>query len=100
MAKSKRVTKPIYFNPDDSRELEILVWAEDKCKFSSFGGLVKDLLYREMKKEQGLIETVSIQKVLDKPIEPTTDNDEPKKDNLKDTLSDFISTDDVDAYDC
>lgn len=50
---SKPILKPIYFNPKNPKELEILAHFEGK--FSSFGGIVKDLLYERMQIEKGLM---------------------------------------------
>lgn len=58
MAKQKsRIMKPVYFNLEDEKEREISEWLDEK--FSSFGGLVKDLLYLQMQQEKGLIKHVS-----------------------------------------
>lgn len=58
MTKPKnRIMKPVYFNLDDEKEREISEWLDEK--FSSFGGLVKDLLYIQMKQERGLIKHVA-----------------------------------------
>lgn len=48
--------KPVYFNLDDEKEKEISDWLDSK--FSSFGGLVKDLLYLQMLQEKGLVQRV------------------------------------------
>ena len=36
----KSILKQVYFNPQNPKELELLVYYEDK--FSSYGGIVKD----------------------------------------------------------
>ena len=46
----KSILKQVYFNPQNPKELELLVYYEDK--FSSFGGIVKDLLYKQMMLEK------------------------------------------------
>lgn len=54
MTKEKsRVPRPVYFNLNNSREKELNDWIESK--FTSFGGLVKDLLYLQMQREKGFI---------------------------------------------
>lgn len=58
MSKQKnRIMKPVYFNLADDKEREISEWLDEK--FTSFGGLVKDLLYLQMKQEKGLIKHIS-----------------------------------------
>ena len=52
----KSVLKQVYFNPENPKELELLVYYENK--FSSFGGIVKDLLYKQMMLENGNISVV------------------------------------------
>ena len=42
--KNKPIIKPVYFSRSNPKELELLTYYEDK--FSSFGGIVKDLLYK------------------------------------------------------
>ena len=57
MSKQKtRIMKPVYFNLEDEKEREISEWLDEK--FSSFGGLVKDLLYLQMQQEKGLIQHI------------------------------------------
>ena len=48
--------KPVYFNLEDEKEREISEWLDEK--FSSFGGLVKDLLYLQMQQERGIIKHI------------------------------------------
>lgn len=48
--------KPVYFNLEDEKEREISEWLDNK--FSSFGGLVKDLLYIQMQQEKGIIKQI------------------------------------------
>lgn len=58
MSKQKnRIMKPVYFNLEDDKEREISEWLDEK--FTSFGGLVKDLLYLQMQQEKGLIKHIS-----------------------------------------
>ena len=52
----KSILKQVYLNPQIPKELELLVYYEDK--FSSFGGIVKDLLYKQMMLEKGNINIV------------------------------------------
>ena len=52
----KSILKQVYFNLENPKELELLVYYEDK--FSSFGGIVKDLLYKQMMLEKGNISIV------------------------------------------
>ncbi|MDU1308994.1 MAG: hypothetical protein E6936_16280 [Clostridium perfringens] len=59
MTKEKsRVPRPVYFNLNDPREKELNDWINGK--FTSFGGLVKDLLYLEMQREKGFIKEVMV----------------------------------------
>lgn len=59
MSKEKsRVPRPVYFNLNDPREKELNDWINSK--FTSFGGLVKDLLYLQMQREKGYIKEVTI----------------------------------------
>lgn len=61
MSKQKnRIMKPVYFNLEDKKERELSEWLD--AKFSSFGGLVKDLLYLQMQQERGgMKNTVKVQ---------------------------------------
>ena len=52
----RSILKQVYFNLENPKELELLVYYEDK--FSSFGGIVKDLLYKQMMLEKGNISIV------------------------------------------
>lgn len=62
MAKEKsRVPRPVYFNLNDPREKELNDWIERK--FTSFGGLVKDLLYLQMQREKGFISDTSLNEI-------------------------------------
>lgn len=54
----EKVTKPIYFNAANPKEKEMLEWVDSK--FTGFGGLVKDLLYREMMMERNGVKTVVV----------------------------------------
>lgn len=45
-----KINKPVYFNLNNEKEKEIIEWLDGK--FSSYGGLVKDLLYQEMLREK------------------------------------------------
>ena len=56
-----KIAKPVYFNVTNEKENEIVEWLDSK--FSTFGGLVKDLLYREMLKEKSGIKSILIQDV-------------------------------------
>lgn len=59
MSKEKsRVPRPVYFNLNDPREKELNDWINSK--FTSFGGLVKDLLYLQMQREKGFIKEVTV----------------------------------------
>lgn len=53
-----RVARPVYFNLNDPREKELNDWINGK--FTSFGGLVKDLLYLQMQREKGVIKEVTV----------------------------------------
>lgn len=70
MSKEKsRVPRPVYFNLNDPREKELNDWINGK--FTSFGGLVKDLLYLQMQREKGFIKEVTV----------TVDNNESENNN-------------------
>ena len=74
----KSILKQVYFNPQNPKELELLVYYEDK--FSSFGGIVKDLLYKQMMLEKGNISVVYSEN--------------------KDEISKYVDKDDVEDYSC
>lgn len=57
--KSKdKIAKPVYFNVTNQKEKELVDWIESK--FTTFGGLVKDLLYKEMLIEQRKIQPIEV----------------------------------------
>ena len=74
----KSILKQVYFNPENPKELELLVYYEDK--FSSFGGIVKDLLYKQMMLEKGNISVVYNEN--------------------KDEISKYVDRNDVEDYSC
>ena len=74
----KSILKQVYFNPQNPKELELLVYYEDK--FSSFGGIVKDLLYKQMMLEKGNISIVYNEN--------------------KDEISKYVDKNDVEDYSC
>ena len=74
----KSILKQVYFNLENPKELELLVYYEDK--FSSFGGIVKDLLYKQMMLEKGNINIVYSEN--------------------KDEISKYVDKDDVEDYSC
>ena len=74
----KSILKQVYFNPENPKELELLVYYEDK--FSSFVGIVKDLLYKQMMLEKGNISVVYNEN--------------------KDEISKYVDKDDVEDYSC
>ena len=74
----KSILKQVYFNLENPKELELLVYYEDK--FSSFGGIVKDLLYKQMMLENGNINVVYSEN--------------------KDEISKYVDKDDVEDYSC
>ena len=74
----KSILKQVYFNPENPKELELLVYYENK--FSSFGGIVKDLLYKQMMLEKGDISVVYNEN--------------------KDEISKYVDKDDVEDYSC
>ena len=74
----KSILKQVYFNPQNPKELELLVYYENK--FSSFGGIVKDLLYKQMMLEKGNISVVYNEN--------------------KDEISKYVDKDDVEDYSC
>ena len=78
----KSILKQVYFNPENPKELELLVYYENK--FSSFGGIVKDLLYKQMMLENGNINIVY--------------SDNTKEDN--NSISKYVDKDDVEDYSC
>ena len=78
----KSILKQVYFNPENPKELELLVYYENK--FSSFGGIVKDLLYKQMMLENGNINVVY--------SENTKEDDN--------SISKYVDKDDVEDYSC
>ena len=74
----KSILKQVYFNPQNPKEFELLVYYEDK--FSSFGGIVKDLLYKQMMLEKGNISIVYNEN--------------------KDEISKYVDKNDVEDYSC
>ena len=78
----KSVLTQVYFNPENPKELELLVYYENK--FSSFGGIVKDLLYKQMMLENGNINVVY--------SENTKEDDN--------SISKYVDKDDVEDYSC
>lgn len=78
----RSILKQVYFNLENPKELELLVYYEDK--FSSFGGIVKDLLYKQMLLEKGNISIVYNE----------------NKDKDKDEISKYVDKDDVEDYSC
>ena len=78
----KSILKQVYFNPENPKELELLVYQEDK--FSSFGGIVKDLLYKQMMLEKGNINVVY--------------NENIKEDD--NSISKYVDKNDVEDYSC
>ena len=74
----KSILKQVYFNLENPKELELLVYYEDK--FSSFGGIVKDLLYKQMMLEKGNISIVYNEN--------------------KDEISKYVDKNDVEDYSC
>ena len=78
----KSILKQVYFNPQNPKELELLTYYEDK--FSSFGGIVKDLLYKQMMLEKGNISIVYNE----------------NRDKDKDEISKYVDKNDVEDYSC
>lgn len=78
----KSVLKQVYFNPENPKELELLVYYENK--FSSFGGIVKDLLYKQMMLENSNINVVYSENI--------------KEDD--NSISKYVDKDDVEDYSC
>ena len=78
----KSILKQVYFNLENPKELELLVYYEDK--FSSFGGIVKDLLYKQMMLEKGNISIVYNE----------------NRDKDKDEISKYVDKNDVEDYSC
>ena len=80
--KNKPIIKPVYFSRSNPKELELLTYYENK--FSSFGGIVKDLLYKQMMLENGNINVVY--------SENTKEDDN--------SISKYVDKDDVEDYSC
>ena len=78
----KSILKQVYFNPQNPKELELLTYYEDK--FSSFGGIVKDLLYKQMMLEKGNIRIVYNE----------------NRDKDIDEISKYVDKNDVEDYSC
>ena len=78
----RSILKQVYFNLENPKELELLIYYEDK--FSSFGGIVKDLLYKQMMLEKGNISIVYNE----------------NRDKDKDEISKYVDKNDVEDYSC
>ena len=78
----RSILKQVYFNLENPKELELVVYYEDK--FSSFGGIVKDLLYKQMMLEKGNISIVYNE----------------NRDKDKDEISKYVDKNDVEDYSC
>lgn len=89
--------KPVYFNSANPKEKEILDWLDNK--FSSFGGMVKDLLYQEMLREKNGVGRVVIETTNEAlaPVKNEIQDDE--ENTIKDTY-DYVDASDVEDYDC
>lgn len=88
--KNKPILKPVYFSRSNPKEIELLSYYEDK--FSSFGGIVKDLLYKQMMLEKGQINvtyTAAAEKVID---------NKEKKESYSTEI--YVDKDDVSDFDC
>ena len=74
----RSILKQVYFNLENPKELVLLVYYEDKV--SSFGGIVKDLLYKQMMLEKGNISV--------------------EYNENKDEISKYVDKNDVEDYSC
>ena len=84
--------KPVYFNLDDKKEKEISDWLDDK--FSSFGGLVKDLLYLQMLQEKGLVQRV------DTPVQNNCEIKEVENTEIEYDHNSYCNSDEANDYPC
>lgn len=82
-----KINKPVYFNLNNEKEKEIIEWLDGK--FSSYGGLVKDLLYQEMLREKN-----GIRISVDNNKYENEKEDISKKDEV------VVTASDVADYDC
>lgn len=82
-----KINKPVYFNLNNEKEKEIIEWLDGK--FSSYGGLVKDLLYQEMLREKN-----GIRISVDNNKYENEKEDTSKKDEV------VVTASDVADYDC
>lgn len=87
-----RIMKPVYFNLDDEKEKEISDWLDSK--FSSFGGLVKDLLYLQMLQEKGLVQRV------DAPIQNNSEVKEVENTEIEYDHNYYCNSDEADDFPC
>ncbi|WWU66794.1 hypothetical protein QJR26_18695 (plasmid) [Clostridium baratii] len=89
MAKTTKdkINKPVYFNLNNEKEKEIIEWLDGK--FSSYGGLVKDLLYQEMLREKNGIK-----------ISVDNNKYENKKEDIAKRDEVVVTASDVADYDC
>ena len=88
--KNKPIIKPVYFSRSNPKELELLTYYENK--FSSFGGIVKELLYKQMMLEKGNVNvtyTTSTEKVID---------NKEKEESYSTEM--YVDKDDVSDFDC
>lgn len=84
--------KPVYFNLDDEKEKEISDWLDSK--FSSFGGLVKDLLYLQMLQEKGLVQRV------DAPVQNNSEVKEVENTKMEYDHNYYCNSDEADDFPC
>lgn len=82
-----KINKPVYFNLNNEKEKEIIEWLDGK--FSSYGGLVKDLLYQEMLREKNGIK-----------ISVDNNKYENKKEDIAKKDEVVVTASDVADYDC
>lgn len=82
-----KIAKPVYFNITNEKEKEIVEWIDSK--FSSFGGLVKDLLYKEMIKEKNGIQPIQFIEASN-----TINNDNDKISEIS------VEANEVESYEC
>ena len=57
--KAKQVKKPVSFNPNLGKEKLLLRWLD--TKLLGFSGMCKELLYKEMLKDEDFMNTCSLE---------------------------------------
>lgn len=94
--------KPVYFNIHNEKEKDLFEWVNNR--FSTFGGLVKDLLYTQMMLEKEgktlRLENCLLEKESKKLEGQITINEAFQNTNANEEVSTDVEIEDVINYDC